>query len=117
MTQFQVNGLQTLKENIADIGGTQLAYSAYRNWMESNDQELKLPGLPYKPRELFWISYANMFCSRYKDDQLMDMVIHNVHSPASVRVTGTLSNSKAFLEDFQCLKNSKMYQKKLCTVW
>lgn len=60
---LKINGDLTLKENIADNGALKEAYNAYEKYTERFGPEMKLPGLKYTPRQLFWISAA-MVCRR-----------------------------------------------------
>ena len=58
-----INGMKTQGENIADIGGTKNAYSAYKKFIKENGEEPRLPGLNYSPEQLFWLSLAQTVCS------------------------------------------------------
>ena len=58
-----VRGKQTVNENLADIGGIKLAFSAYRSHLRRRglEGEHRLPGLQqFNHEQMFWISYANV---------------------------------------------------------
>ncbi|KAI5630581.1 VLP3p-6 [Venturia canescens] len=114
---LHVNGVLTQGENIADNGGAKLSYHAYQNWIALNGPEKKLPGLPYTPRQMFWISMASAWCSKYKNEQLALRINEDYHSPAEYRILGTLSNIREFSEDFHCLLGSRMNPVHKCIVW
>ena len=54
--------------------------------MKDNGEEKILPGHDYTPKQLFWISYAHSWCSKYRDEALRDQITTGVHSPASTLV-------------------------------
>ena len=54
----QLNGRQTLGENIADNGGLKSAYHAFRQWTQEHGDEPLLPGLQYNHNQLFFIAFA-----------------------------------------------------------
>ncbi|XP_035210388.1 neprilysin-2-like, partial [Stegodyphus dumicola] len=45
-------------DNLADNGGLRLAYQAYQSWVINHGREKNLPGLPFTPNQLSWISAA-----------------------------------------------------------
>lgn len=63
---FQLNGINTQGENIADNGGIKESYNAYLEWVRANGAEPKLPGLDSTPQQLFWLSAAQTWCSVYR---------------------------------------------------
>ena len=79
--------------------------------------QLKLPGLEYTPRQLFWISYAQSWCTKYKDGYLKHDILTGVHSPAEFRIIGPLSNLLDFAKDFNCAAGTPMNPIKKCEVW
>ena len=79
--------------------------------------EPRLPGLDYTPEQLFWISAAHTYCSKYRPEYLEDLISTGVHSPGEFRVIGTLSNMKEFAEDFNCPVGSRMNPVKSCAMW
>ncbi|KAF5283678.1 hypothetical protein FQA39_LY17253 [Lamprigera yunnana] len=114
---LHIDGKNTQGENIADNGGIKEAYFAYDKWVERNGVEPKLPGLNYNQKQLFWISSAQLWCSKYTDDSLRHMLQDDVHAPAEYRVIGAFSNSQNFSQDFNCPANSSMNRKNKCSVW
>ena len=57
-----LNGINTQGENIADNGGLQTAYYAYKAWLKKQDfdQEQPLPGLKHSHDQLFFLSFAQV---------------------------------------------------------
>ena len=63
MYHYQVNGLTTLGENIADNGGVKTAYYAYQSWLKANDyheSRAALPGLNMTAEQLFFVAFAQV---------------------------------------------------------
>ncbi|XP_018313637.1 LOW QUALITY PROTEIN: membrane metallo-endopeptidase-like 1 [Mycetomoellerius zeteki] len=114
---LNLNGINTQGENIADNGGIKEAYYAYKEWVKRNKPERRLPGLPYSPEQLFWISAANSWCSKYRPEALKLRITTGFHSPGEFRVRGPLSNMEEFSHDFNCPIGSRMNPEKKCTVW
>ncbi|XP_076238812.1 M13 family metallopeptidase neprilysin 2 isoform X2 [Calliopsis andreniformis] len=114
---LKLNGINTQGENIADNGGIKEAYYAYKEWVRRNEPELRLPGLPYTPEQLFWISAANTWCSKHRPEAMKLRITIDFHSPGKFRVLGPLSNMEEFSKDFNCPVGSKMNPEKKCSVW
>ncbi|CAG5102248.1 Similar to Nep2: Neprilysin-2 (Drosophila melanogaster) [Cotesia congregata] len=114
---MNLNGINTQGENIADNGGIKEAYLAYKDWADRNTPEPTLPGLPYSPRQMFWISAANTWCSVYRPEALKLRITTGFHSPGEFRILGPMSNMPDFAADFQCPLNSRMNPKNKCAVW
>uniref|UniRef100_A0A8V0Z9T6 endothelin-converting enzyme 1 n=1 Tax=Gallus gallus TaxID=9031 RepID=A0A8V0Z9T6_CHICK len=55
-----VNGRQTLGENIADNGGLKAAYNAYKSWLQKNGEEKRLPALGLTNHQLFFVGFAQV---------------------------------------------------------
>ncbi|KAF5283679.1 hypothetical protein FQA39_LY17254 [Lamprigera yunnana] len=111
-----LNGEITQGENIADNGGLKQSYLAYNNWVKRNNVEKSLPGLNYTTNQLFWISFAQFWCS-YDGIEYLKVLLTDPHPPSRLRVIGTLSNSESFSKDFNCPLDSPMNPKNKCKVW
>lgn len=112
-----LDGNLTESENIADSGGIQIAYSAYKKVAKQKIQT-KLPGLEYMSNdELFFLSFANSWCSSTRPKYEADVANTDEHSPAKYRIIGSLSNMAAFSKTFKCPQNSCMNRRHKCTLW
>lgn len=113
----QVDGLITQGENIADNEGIREAYRAYEDWMQTNGSEPRLPGLNFTPEQLFWISAANVWCSKYASTYLKLTLSEDLHAPDKIRIIGSFSNQQEFARDFGCPAGSPMNPSKKCSLW
>ncbi|KAK7127685.1 hypothetical protein R3I93_020307 [Phoxinus phoxinus] len=112
-----LNGKHTLGENIADNGGLRAAYKAYVNWMEKNGEEATLPALGMTNHQLFFVGFAQVWCSVRTPESSHEGVITDPHSPSRFRVIGTISNSHEFSKHFGCKADSPMNPKQKCELW
>lgn len=115
---LQLNGVNTQGENIADNGGIKQAYKAYNRWVKRYGTEKRLPGLQdFTPQQMFWMSAATTWCSKYRPETLKLRIITGQHSPGQFRVLGPLSNRPEFAADFKCPSGSTMNPVQKCQVW
>ena len=80
-------------------------------------QEKRLPGLSLNQKQLFWLSAANVWCSKYRSKSLESRVRTGAHSPGMFRVKGPFSNSQEFARDFNCPRGSNYNPVQKCEVW
>ncbi|XP_041355707.1 endothelin-converting enzyme 2-like isoform X1 [Gigantopelta aegis] len=112
----KLNGLQTLGENIADNGGLKAAFTAYK--MNNHAQmEKKLPAIGLTNDQVFFVSFAQVWCSYYRPAYAKQSVLVDPHSIAEFRVKGTISNSAEFSSAYKCPMDSPMNPKKKCHIW
>ncbi|GFN91707.1 endothelin-converting enzyme 1-like [Plakobranchus ocellatus] len=110
-------GKQTLGENIADNGGLKSAYNAYSKWVERNGVEQLLPALNLSHKQLFFLSFAQVWCWNSKPESDHMQILTDPHSPAKFRVIGPLSNSEDFSREYKCSSKARMNPKKKCEIW
>ncbi len=105
---LHVNGELTQGENIADLGGIKLAYAALQKAIDKNPQarEQKIDGLT--PEQRFFLSFATIWKSKQRDEDLKLRLNTDPHSPARYRVNGPLSNLSEFAKAFNIPDNSPM---------
>ncbi|XP_045509587.1 neprilysin-2 [Colias croceus] len=115
---MNLNGVNTQGENIADNGGIKEAYYAYAAWMRRHGDEPRLPGLEkYSPRQMFWLSAANTWCSVYRNESIKMRITTGFHAPGRFRVQGPMSNMDEFAVDFKCPPHAPMNPAAKCKVW
>ncbi|XP_072047751.1 endothelin-converting enzyme 2-like [Amphiura filiformis] len=101
-----INGNQTLGENIADNGGIRESLKAYK---DNHDDNVKLPGFEdYSPEQLFFLNFAQIWCSKYQPEALDFHIDTDAHSTTRFRVIGTLHNSFHFAKAYNCPADSMM---------
>merc|ERR1711953_226386 len=82
---INLNGILTQGENIADNGGIKESYRAYERWTRRNGQEKTLPGLDLNPKQLFWLTSASNWCSKYRPKALEIQIRTGSHPPGKFR--------------------------------
>ncbi|HEU5352526.1 MAG TPA: M13 family metallopeptidase [Terracidiphilus sp.] len=112
-----LNGKLTLGENLADLGGTWLAWMAWqeRAHAEHVDMQAKMDG--YTPDQRFWIAYAQQWCTQTRPQQLRTQAQTDPHAPDEYRANTVLSDLPDFAKSFQCKQDSPMVAKPVCRVW
>ncbi|XP_043465935.1 neprilysin-2-like isoform X2 [Leptopilina heterotoma] len=114
---LNIKGNKTQNENIADNEGIKVAYLAYEKYMKTHGLEPLLPGVNYTQRQLFWISFAQLWCAKKTPDELKDLIENDEHALHKFRIIGSLINSRRFARDFQCAPGTRMNPKKKCHFW
>lgn len=113
---LNLNGELTLGENIADHGGIKAAYRAYKAWEAANPGAAE-PIEGFSNDQLFFLAFAQGWCSLVREETERVMVRVDSHSPAKFRVNGPLVNFPAFAEAFSCEEGKPMRPAEACTVW
>ena len=105
---LHVNGELTLGENIADVGGVKLACAALQKALDKNPQARaeKIDG--FTPEQRFFLSFATIWKSKQRDEDLKLRLNTDPHSPAHYRVDGPLSNLPEFQKAFNLPDNCSM---------
>jgi len=114
---YPINGKLTLGENIADNGGFKTSLRAYHTWLREARKDNILPGLNFNNDQLFYISFAQAYCSNSRPAEQELATFNDRHTEEMYRVIGTLSNSREFSKAFKCKPGSKMNPKTKCFIW
>ncbi len=109
--KLHVNGALTLGENIADNGGTKIAYVALEKALAGKPRPL-LDG--YTPEQRYFIAYAQSWRTSNRPEVLRRRLITDPHSPEIYRVNGVVSNMAEFYQAFGCPVPSSAYK---ATIW
>jgi len=102
-----VNGRLTLGENIADLGGLEIAYQAFLRTKQANDEKL-IDGFTSKQR--FFLAAARVWRMKVTDEKILADLKQEPHAPAKYRVNAPLSNMFGFYETFNVKKGDGMYR-------
>ena len=104
-----VNGKFTLTENIADLGGVNIAYDALQLYLKDHpEKNVKVDG--YTQDELFFMNFARIWRQKATEEYLKNLVKSDPHSPNYFRVNGLLINIDAFHNTFKTKKGEKLYK-------
>ena len=98
------DGNLTLGENIADLGGLNIAYQAYQ--LASKETE---PIDGFTPDQRFYLAYAHLWASNVRDKEILRLTKEDVHSLGRFRVLGPLRNLPAFYQAFNIKEGDYMY--------
>ncbi len=111
---IKINGKLTLGEDVADLGGTILAYMAWKD--ATRDQNLQsADGLT--PDQRFFVGMAQWACGDERVESKRVHAITDPHSPEEYRINGVVSNMPEFATAFSCKLNQPMVREKACRVW
>ncbi len=102
---LHVNGKLTLGENIADLGGINVAFDALHAALKKRPRAA-IDGLT--PEQRFFIAFGHVWEGQYRDEALKLLVNTNPHSPSRYRAMGAPSNMPAFAQTFQCKPGDAM---------
>jgi len=111
---IKINGQLTLGENIADLGGTLLAYIA---WKAVNRTKALQPVDGLTPEQRFFVGMAQWACGSERPESLRASAIADPHSPNEYRINGVVSNMPEFQQAFSCKVGQPMVREKKCKVW
>lgn len=111
-----VNGKLTLGENLADIGGLNIAFDAFKKTKQGQDVT-KIDG--FTPDQRFFLSFAQVWRIKNSDERMNMRLKVDPHSPEEFRVNGPVYHMEAFYQAFQIPKTAKMYvaPEKRVAVW
>jgi endothelin-converting enzyme/putative endopeptidase len=111
---IKINGKLTMGEDVADLGGTLLAYIA---WKATNKGKTLQPVDGLTPDQRFFVGMAQWACGSERPESLRVNAITNPHSPDEYRINGVVSNMPEFQSAFSCKLGQPMVREKACKVW
>jgi endothelin-converting enzyme/putative endopeptidase len=111
---IKINGKLTNGEDLADLGGTLLAYLAWKE--DTKNQKLDpIDGLT--PDQRFFIGYGQSWCTNEREENKRLRATVDPHSPEKYRANGVVSNMPEFREAFHCKPTQPMVRENVCRVW
>jgi len=115
-----LNGQLTLGENIGDMCGVAVAYSAYQKYVAAkypDGKPLVLDGFTGNQR--FFMGYAQLWRSVMTDDVTRMYALTDPHSPGEFRTNGILTNFDPWYATFGVTEKNKLYlpKKERISIW
>jgi endothelin-converting enzyme/putative endopeptidase len=111
---IHINSKLTEGEDVADLGGSVLAYLAWFN--ETKQQKLKPIG-GFTPEQRFFVGFAQWACENQRPENERMSAITDPHSPGKYRINGVVTNMPEFQRAFQCKAGQPMVREHPCKVW
>lgn len=111
---IHINSKLTEGEDLADLGGTVLAYIA---WQAATSNQRLRPVDGYTPDQRFFVGLAQWACESTRPEQLREQALTNPHSPGKYRINGVVTNMPEFAQAFSCKAGQPMTKARPCKVW
>jgi endothelin-converting enzyme/putative endopeptidase len=110
----KINSRLTQGEDIADLGGLLLAWTA---WKAETAAKKLAPRDGLTPEQRFFVGYAQWACQNDRPENMRVKAITDPHSPPKYRVNGLVVNMPEFAAAFSCKPGQPMVSSKRCRVW
>jgi endothelin-converting enzyme/putative endopeptidase len=102
-----IKGHLTLGENLADLGGIETAYAAYRRYVARHGEPPVIDGFTGDQR--FFLAYAAAWQGKAREDALRAQLLSNPHSPDQYRVNGIVRNFDPWYAAFGVKPGDALY--------
>jgi len=103
---LHINGHQTLGENIADVGGLRVSYTAFKLATKGR-VPASVDG--FTPDQRFFIAFAQSWRTNERPEAVRLQVASDVHSPVRFRVLGPIADFPEFFRAFGCPKPAESW--------
>jgi predicted metalloendopeptidase len=104
---LNVDGNLTIGENIADMGGTQIAYDALQAALKEVGDPGSIDGFTQDQR--FFLAWAGVWADKSRDEYTTTLVKSDEHAPAKVRGAQPQRNMQAFFDAFGIKPGDPVY--------
>ena len=110
------NGQLTLGENIADHGGLQVSFQAFKNATANAPLET-VDG--FTPEQRFFLAYANVWAGHIRPEEILRLTKLDPHSLGKWRVDGALPHIQNWYEAFNITEHDPMFvaKDKRVSIW
>ena len=106
LPDLNANGRFTLGENLADHGGLQVAFTAFKNATKDVKPENK-DG--YTPEQRFFMAYSGVWAGNITEEEIRNRTKTDPHSLGRWRVNGALPHIDAWYEAFDVKEGDKLF--------
>ena len=125
---LMANGQLTLGENMADHGGLQVAFQAFKNAtaaaaLAAADATPQASADPvaarFTPEQRFFLAYAGVWAGNIRDEEIRNRTKSDPHALGRWRVNGALPHIDAWYEAFGITESDPMFVPKAerVTIW
>ena len=104
-----VNGTFTNGENIADLGGVNIAFDALQMYLKDHGAVADISG--YNQDQRFFLSWATVWRTLSTDQYMTNQVKTDPHTPGYFRAFAPLTNVDAWYKAFDVKEGDKLYRK------
>lgn len=111
---IKINSKLTLGEDVADLGGTIIAYVAWKN--ATAGQKLESAD-DLTPEQRFFVGLAQWACGDETPESKRANALTNPHSPLEHRINGVVVNVPEFRGAFACKPGQPLFKQSVCRVW
>ncbi len=106
---LHVNGKLTLGENLADLGGTSVAYEALERALAKDPSKRKaIDG--FTPEQRFFLSLSQIWRLNARDAEVRRLITVDPHSPGQFRGVGPHVNMQEFYDAFGIKPGAPMWR-------
>jgi putative endopeptidase len=111
---IHINSKLTSGEDVADLGGTLLAYIA---WKKQTAGQTLVSADGFTPDQRFFVGMAQWACENDRPENQRVQAATDPHSPGFARINGVVSNMPQFAKAFGCKTGQPMVHVPACKVW
>jgi putative endopeptidase len=117
LDNLHANGSLSLGENIADLGGLNISWTAINEVWKTNKPTEKIDNLTSEQR--FYLAYARVWAQNIRDKEQVRLTKDDVHSLGRFRVLGPLPNIQAWYDAFNITEKDAMFLpvEKRASIW
>ncbi|MGO8674854.1 MAG: M13 family metallopeptidase [Limisphaerales bacterium] len=106
---LHVNGKLTLGENIADLGGTSIAYEALERALAKDPAKRKtIDG--FTPEQRFFLSLSQIWRINCREAEVRRLITVDPHSPGQFRGVGPHVNAREFYDAFGIKEGAPLWR-------
>lgn len=102
---LKANGELTLGENIADLGGLNVAFNGLQKALTGNEKPID----GFTPDQRFFLAYAHLWAQNIRDKEIIRRTNEDVHALGRFRIFGPLRNMPEFHQAFGAKEGDYMF--------
>jgi endothelin-converting enzyme/putative endopeptidase len=111
---IKIQSKLTSGEDVADLGGTRIAYLA---WQKAVAGQRLQPIDGFTPEQRFFIGFGQWACENDRPENLRVSAATDPHSPGKYRINGIVANLPEFAQAFSCKPGQPMVRERACKIW